>query len=131
MQTNNATYMGTGQVEQQFAISRLRALETGRYVAVAATNGISGDRRPDGDVVTRAPTRTEEVLTATVPAPDGPDSGGAVRSCHRAGAGRLGLLALAWSFVPGRRSAQRKRSPSSAPTTRGALRLWSRTAGDV
>ena len=31
VQTNNATYMGTGQVEQQFAIARLRAVETGRY----------------------------------------------------------------------------------------------------
>ncbi len=40
--TNNATYAGTGQVAQQFAISRLRAIETGRYVVVASTNGISG-----------------------------------------------------------------------------------------
>ena len=40
--TNNATYTGTGQIEQQFAMSRLRAIETGRYVVVASTNGISG-----------------------------------------------------------------------------------------
>ena len=42
VQTNNATYMGTGQVEQQFAIARLRAIETSRYVVVVATNGVSG-----------------------------------------------------------------------------------------
>src|SRR3712207_8590540 len=42
VQTNNATYMGTGQVEQQFAIARLRAIETGRYAVVVATNGVSG-----------------------------------------------------------------------------------------
>ncbi len=48
VQTNNATYMGTGQVEQQFAIARLRAVEVGRYVAVVATNGVSGIVAPDG-----------------------------------------------------------------------------------
>ena len=53
--TNNATYTGTGQVEQQFAMSRLRAIETGRYVVVASTNGISGVVAPDGSVVERAP----------------------------------------------------------------------------
>ena len=51
VQTNNATYMGTGQVEQQFAISRLRAIETGRHVVTVATNGISGIVAPDGSVV--------------------------------------------------------------------------------
>ena len=51
VQTNNATYTGTGQLEQQFAISRYRAIETGRYVVVAATNGISGIIAPDGSVV--------------------------------------------------------------------------------
>ena len=67
VQTNNATYMGTGQVDQQFAIARLRALETGRYVAVAATNGISAFVDPNGDVVQRAPKRTQRVLVQQVP----------------------------------------------------------------
>jgi apolipoprotein N-acyltransferase len=60
--TNNATYTGTGQVEQQFAMSRLRAIETGRYVVVASTNGISGIIAPDGSVVERAPERRSVVL---------------------------------------------------------------------
>lgn len=64
VQTNNATYMGTGQVEQQFAIARLRALETQRYVAVVATNGVSGLIGPDGSVVARAPVREPAVLEA-------------------------------------------------------------------
>ncbi len=55
--TNNATYTGTGQIEQQFAMSRLRAIETGRYVVVASTNGISGIVAPDGHVVERAPSQ--------------------------------------------------------------------------
>jgi apolipoprotein N-acyltransferase len=66
VQTNNATYMGTGQVEQQFAISRLRAMETGRSVVVAATNGISGIVTPAGTVVERATPRTQQVLVRSV-----------------------------------------------------------------
>jgi apolipoprotein N-acyltransferase len=60
--TNNATYTGTGQIEQQFAMSRLRAIETGRWVVVASTNGISGIVSPDGAVVARAPERAQAVL---------------------------------------------------------------------
>jgi apolipoprotein N-acyltransferase len=64
--TNNATYTGTGQIEQQFAMSRLRAVETGRYVVVASTNGISGIVAPDGSVVARAPQRRQVVLERSV-----------------------------------------------------------------
>ena len=60
--TNNATYTGTGQIEQQFAMSRVRAVETGRYVVVASTNGISGVIAPDGSVVAQAPERETVVL---------------------------------------------------------------------
>ena len=67
VQTNNATYMGTGQVEQQFAIARLRALETSRTVVVVATNGVSGVIAPDGSVLQRAPVRETVVLEADVP----------------------------------------------------------------
>lgn len=64
--TNNATYTGTGQIEQQFAMSRVRAVETGRYVVVASTNGISGIIAPDGSVVERAPERATAVLEQAV-----------------------------------------------------------------
>ncbi|MDX6323879.1 MAG: apolipoprotein N-acyltransferase, partial [Nocardioidaceae bacterium] len=66
VQTNNATYMGTGQVEQQFAIARLRAIETSRYVVVVATDGVSGIIAPDGSVVQRAPTRQPVVMDREV-----------------------------------------------------------------
>jgi apolipoprotein N-acyltransferase len=69
VQTNNATYMGTGQVEQQFAIARLRAIETGRPVVVAATNGVSGVIDQTGEVLRRAPVRTQTVLTESVLGP--------------------------------------------------------------
>ena len=48
VQTSNAMFVLTSQIDQQFEICRLRALETGRYVLVAATNGVSGVIAPDG-----------------------------------------------------------------------------------
>jgi apolipoprotein N-acyltransferase len=66
VQTSNATFIHTSQIDQQFAISRLRALETGRYVVVAATNGISGVIAPDGSVLDRAGIRTRDVLVDRV-----------------------------------------------------------------
>lgn len=73
VQTSNATFIYTHQIAQQFAITRLRAIETGRWLVVAATNGVSGVIAPDGTVVASAPTRAqaaliEEIgLTASVP----------------------------------------------------------------
>ena len=66
VQTSNAMFSRTGQLAQQFEISRLRALETGRWVVVAAINGISGVVRPDGTVVASVPARGQEVLVETV-----------------------------------------------------------------
>jgi apolipoprotein N-acyltransferase len=71
VQTNNATYTGTGQLDQQFAISRYRAIETGRTVVVAATNGISGIVAPDGDTIQQSQIRTRTLLGAEVPIGDG------------------------------------------------------------
>jgi apolipoprotein N-acyltransferase len=50
VQTNNATFGFTDESEQQLALSRLRAVEFGRTVAVAATSGISAIVAPDGSV---------------------------------------------------------------------------------
>ncbi len=66
VQTSNATFIHTRQIDQQFAMSRLRAIETGRYVIVAATNGISGVIAPDGRVVSQASPRTQKVLLEEV-----------------------------------------------------------------
>ena len=66
VQTNNATYGETGQVDQQWAISRLRAVEHGRSVVVASTSGISGIIAPDGTVQERAPEFEQSVIVAPV-----------------------------------------------------------------
>ena len=64
VQTSNAMFIHTAQIDQQFEISRLRAVETGRYVVVAAINGVSGIVAPDGSVVASAAPRTQDVLVA-------------------------------------------------------------------
>ncbi|CUR59287.1 Apolipoprotein N-acyltransferase [metagenome] len=66
VQTSNAMFSRTAQLDQQFEISRLRALETGRWVVVAAINGVSGVVRPDGTVVSSVPARGQDVLVEEV-----------------------------------------------------------------
>ena len=67
VETSNASVTGTAQLEHQIAISRLRAMETGRTVVIAYTNGISGVIGPDGHVRTRLEPRTTDVALARVP----------------------------------------------------------------
>jgi apolipoprotein N-acyltransferase len=50
VQTNNATFGFTDESAQQLAMSRLRAVEHGRTVVVAATSGISAVVAPDGTI---------------------------------------------------------------------------------
>lgn len=75
VQTSNAMFIRTHQIEQQWAISRLRAIETGRYVVVAAINGVSGVIAPDGSVVAKIPTRTAATLVQEVSLRDGSTTG--------------------------------------------------------
>ncbi len=66
VQTNNATYLGTGQLAQQWEISKLRAVELGRTVVVASTDGISGMVGPDGTVLAQSQPATRALLVAPV-----------------------------------------------------------------
>ena len=66
VQTSNATFIHTDQIDQQFAITRLRAIETGRWLVVASTNGVSGVISPDGSVIASAAPRTQRVLVEQV-----------------------------------------------------------------
>lgn len=50
-QTNNATYLGSGQPMQQFRMAQVRAAELGKYVLVAATSGVSGAIDSHGQVI--------------------------------------------------------------------------------
>jgi apolipoprotein N-acyltransferase len=66
VQTNNATYGRTGQPDQQFAISRLRAIEHQRDVLIASTSGISGIIRADGSVAAVTDEFVQRVLVDQV-----------------------------------------------------------------
>ncbi|MFL6090549.1 MAG: apolipoprotein N-acyltransferase [Aeromicrobium sp.] len=67
VQTSNASFTGTAQPEQQFKIARLRAIETGRWVLIPSTNGISAIVDAKGDVLARAPMHQPALLSAGVP----------------------------------------------------------------
>ena len=66
VQTNNATYGRTAETRQQLAMARLRAIEHGRTVLVAATSGVSAVVGPDGSVRQRTTEFTSASLVARV-----------------------------------------------------------------
>lgn len=66
VQTSNAMFIRTHQIAQQYEITRLRAIETGRSVVVAATNGVTGIIGPDGQPLAEADPRTTSVLVHEV-----------------------------------------------------------------
>jgi apolipoprotein N-acyltransferase len=68
VQTNNATFGRSGETTQQLAMGRLRAVEHGRSVVVAATSGVSAVIAPDGRLqhVTRLFSRDVTVQQVTL-----------------------------------------------------------------
>ena len=67
VQTNNATYGNTTQPEQQFAITRFRAIETQRAFLVASTSGISGLIQNDGSVTVKTKQFESAIVTGEAP----------------------------------------------------------------
>ncbi|MFM8351535.1 MAG: apolipoprotein N-acyltransferase, partial [Actinomycetales bacterium] len=65
--TNNATFGGSSQPEQQLQIERMRAMEMYRIVAVAATSGISAVIGPEGEVLQELDESETGFLVAEVP----------------------------------------------------------------
>lgn len=65
--TNNATFGFTQMTYQQQAISRVRAVEHGRTVLVAATSGVSAVIAPDGTVTQETRLFTADALVARIP----------------------------------------------------------------
>jgi apolipoprotein N-acyltransferase len=68
VQTNNATFGHTAETYQQLAMSRLRAVESGRTVLQVATTGVSAVIGPDGGIRQRSGALfTPDVLDARIP----------------------------------------------------------------
>jgi apolipoprotein N-acyltransferase len=76
VQTNNASYEqagdsgNSGETAQQLAIARLRAIEHGRAVVVAATSGVSAMISPNGTVLARTGVFTPALLDMRLPLRD-------------------------------------------------------------
>ena len=122
VQTNNATYRDTGQPDQQWAISRLRAIETGRDLVVASTNGISGVVAADGTVLARSTTDGAVVITETVQLADGLTPAVRFGAWWERGLVTLGLIGLAVSAgtrVGRRTTTERPAAGGSAPDAPG------------
>ncbi len=71
VQTNNATFGYTAESEQQFAISRLRAIEHDRAVVHVSTVGVSGFISPDGHEKPQSRLFTPYAAVADVPLESG------------------------------------------------------------
>ena len=113
VQTNNATFGFSDESVQQLAMSRLRAVETGRSVVHVSTVGVSGLITPDGRLRARSGLFTTDVLTASLP----------LRTeqtvATRVGPAPEAVLAVAGVLLTllagGGRGAWRRRRPASAP----------------
>ena len=112
VQTSNAMFIETGQIHQQFEISRLRALETDRWVVVAAINGVSGIIDPEGRVVASAPAGTRSVMVEEVGLRR--DVTTATRMGVWPGRAVLGTVALHAAFLVGSYVLSRRRGAQAA-----------------
>ncbi|MGW2225232.1 apolipoprotein N-acyltransferase [Streptomyces formicae] len=65
--SNNATFDRSEMTYQQLAMSRIRAVEHSRAVAVPVTSGVSAVIMPDGDVVAKTKWFTADTLVEDVP----------------------------------------------------------------
>jgi apolipoprotein N-acyltransferase len=105
---NNASYGFTAASDQHLQMSRMRAVENGRWVVNAAISGISAFIRPDGGVVSRLELFRPGILRGTV-----------VASSERTMYVRLGdwvpWLSLAWVVVSAGARPRRRRSRPAPP----------------
>lgn len=107
--TNGASYWLTIVQSQQIASSRLRALETDRWVLQAAPTGFSAVIEPDGTITERSAVGEQRVIQATVERRTG--STLAVRLGDRPPIAGAGVLVLAaWLLTTGRLDRFRPRS---------------------
>ncbi|MFI6447648.1 apolipoprotein N-acyltransferase [Kitasatospora sp. NPDC050543] len=126
VQTNNATYALSGQPDQQLAMSRLRAVEHGRAVLIAATSGISAVIAPDGSIVSRTHELTAAELSAVVPLRDGTTVADRVGAAPEWTLAVAGLLACGAGVLAGRR----RRTVAGHPAEGDAAAAPARSAAE-
>ncbi len=114
VQTNNATYGRTGQPDQQLAISRMRAVQTGRTVLVAATSGLSAVVAADGHLVAGSHEFEQWVYDGPVTVRTGTTLATRLGPWPGLLLGTLGVGAVAWAIV--RRRRERSQSADASST---------------
>jgi apolipoprotein N-acyltransferase len=124
VQSNNATYGGTGQIEQQFAITRARAMETRREIAVATTNSVSGFITRDGAVATRTQEFTAQSMVVEMPLRSGLTPAIRVAPWLERGLALVAVLACLVALISGRRrlSGERSEPLGTASVASGAIK---------
>jgi apolipoprotein N-acyltransferase len=119
VQTSNAMFLGTAQQEQQWMVTRARAIELGRAVVVSSMNGISGVIAPDGTVITRLPTARAGSIVVSVPVETGTTPAVRAGSWPARTAYALGVVGVLAAGVRARRG-RLYRSLTSQRGTRAA-----------
>ena len=104
--TNNATFGFTEMTYQQQAISRVRAVEHGRAVLVAATSGVSAVIAADGTVEQHTDLFTSDALVARVPLHSGTTLATRLGPVPEWSLTVLGVLGIAAALVMRRRPAR-------------------------
>ena len=66
VQTNNATFGDTAQLDQELQIARVRALETGREVAYVSTTGVTSFIASDGSIKASVPKFQPSILIGSI-----------------------------------------------------------------
>ncbi len=123
VQTNNASFGRSGETYQQLAMGRIRALEHGRSVVVAATSGLSAIISPNGSLIARSTLFTPQSLVASVPLRTSKtlaDRLGGWTELVLVSVGALGLLgAVSWQRTRVGKAVAGRRRREEDDTTRG------------
>lgn len=118
VQSNNATYGGTGQIEQQFAITRARAMELRREISVATTNSVSGLINRNGQVLTRTREFSADDRVVTMPLRSALTP--AVRLGPWLGPALTALAVLSCAFASSRWHRPGRSEPTLAPASKAS-----------
>jgi apolipoprotein N-acyltransferase len=110
--TNNATFGRTEMTYQQLAMDRVRAVEHGRAVVVAATSGVSAIVAPDGSIMSSTGMFTPDALVERVPLRTATTMADRLGAWPERVMAVLGLAAVAFAAVAGRRS-RRPQAPGA------------------
>jgi apolipoprotein N-acyltransferase len=136
--TNNATFGYTQMTYQQQAISRVRAVEHGRTVLVAATSGVSAVIGPDGTVKQETRLFTPAALVAGVPLRSGTTLATRLGSAPEWALVTLGVVGVAAALMMRGRSSteDRRGAPAKEDVDGGSARRvrrkgWSNRRGDT